>query len=271
MSLIRHYLPIKKFRNFLLNHKLYGMDYFLASGFGAITPFCSCSSIPLFIGLIQAKIPIGVTFSFLITSPLINEVAIALFIGLFGWKITILYIAAGILIGVIGGIILQKLKMEKYIINLEETNQCSCCNKKIILTPQQVITKIVAEAFNIVKKVLPYITLGVGLGAFIHGYVPQGFFEQYLQQWGIWGVPIAVIVAVPLYSNASGIIPIIQSLITKGVPIGTGLAFMMSTVGLSLPEAMILKKILKWPLLATFFGIVTAGIILIGYLFNWII
>ena len=271
MSALRYYLPINKFRNFLSKHKLYGLDYVLASSFGAITPFCSCSSIPLLIGFIQAGIPLGVTFSFLITSPLINEIAIALFIGLFGWKITIFYIIAGILVGVIGGFILQKLKMEKYVINFEEKKTACCCCKKNSPTTKQKIKNISAEAFNIIKKIILYVLLGVAVGALIHGYVPQGFFEIYLQKAGIWGVPLAVILAVPLYSNASGVIPIIQSLIAKGVPIGTGLAFMMAIVGLSLPEALILKKVLKWPLLASFFGIVTLGIIIIGYLFNIIL
>lgn len=273
MSLLRHYLPIEKLRDFLVSHKFYGLDYFLATVFGAITPFCSCSSIPLFIGFMQARIPLGVTFSFLITSPLINEVAIGLFIGLFGFKITALYVLAGILIGMIGGFILGKLKMEKYVADfvwkIEVKKQTNEENKK---TPIKQIIKIVSkEAFDIVKKIALYILIGVGVGAFIHGYVPQGFFEEYLQKAGVWGVPVAVILAVPLYSNASGVIPIIQSLIAKGVPIGTGLAFMMAVVGLSLPEAMILKKVLKWQLLASFFGIVTIGIILIGYLFNIII
>lgn len=270
MSLLRHYLPINKFRAFLISHKLYGLDYLLASGFGAITPFCSCSSLPLFMGFMQAGIPLGVSFSFLITSPLINEIAIALFIGLFGWKITVIYIVAGILVGVIGGYLLQKLKMEKYIISLEE-KKTGCCCKKSVPTTRQIVIKITKEAFNIVKKVLPYIIIGVGVGAIIHGYVPANFFESYLQKAGVLGVPIAVILAVPLYSNASGVIPIIQSLIIKGIPIGTGLAFMMAIVGLSLPEALILKKILKLRLLLTFFGIVTIGIILIGYLFNIIL
>ena len=270
MSLLRYYLPIEKLRDFLISHKFYGLDYFFATVFGAITPFCSCSSIPLFIGFMQARIPLGVTFSFLITSPLINEIAIGLFVGLFGIKITLLYILAGISIGMIGGFIIGKLKMEKYVAefvwDIQSRKDVEKDNKKI---PVKKIIKIISkEAFEIIKKIALYILIGVGVGAFIHGYVPLGFFEKYLQKAGIWGVPIAIILAVPLYSNASGVIPIIQSLIAKGVPIGTGLAFMMAVVGLSLPEAMILKKVLKWQLLASFFGIVTVGIIIIGYIFN---
>ncbi len=271
MSLLRYYLPIEKLRGFLVSHKFYGLDYFLATIFGAVTPFCSCSSIPLFIGFMQARIPLGVTFSFLITSPLINEVAIGLFIGLFGLKITVIYILAGIVIGMLGGFILGKLKMEKYVAdfvwNIKTQKDVEKESKKL---PVGQVFKIVSkEAFGIIKKIALYILIGVAVGAFIHGYVPQGFFEVYLQKAGLWGVPLAVILAVPLYSNASGVIPIIQSLIAKGVPIGTGLAFMMAVVGLSLPEAMILKKVLKWQLLASFFGIVTIGIIIIGYLFNF--
>lgn len=270
MSLIRYYLPIKKIRNFLKSHKFYGLDYFFATIFGAITPFCSCSSIPLFIGFIQAKIPLGVTFAFLITSPLINEVAIGLFIGLFGLKITLLYILAGIFVGMLGGFLIEKLKLEKYVADFvwdTKIQESKNKNDTKILT-KKVLKNISKEAFSIIKKIAPYIIIGIGVGAFIHGYVPQGFFETYLQKVGIWSVPLAVILAVPLYFNASGIIPVIQSFIVKGVPIGTGLAFMMAAVGLSLPEALILKKVLKWQLLTCFFGIVTFGIILIGYLFN---
>jgi len=267
------FLLTQKLRDFLVSHKFYGFDYFLATVFGVVTPFCSCSSIPLFIGFMQARIPLGVTFSFLITSPLINEIAIGLFIGLFGLKITAIYVLAGISVGMIGGYVLGKLKMEKYVAdfvwNIKAQEGIEKENKKLPTT--QIIKIVSKEAFEIIKKIALYLFIGVGVGAFIHGYVPQGFFEVYLQQAGIWGVPVAVILAVPLYSNASGVIPVIQSLIVKGVPLGTGLAFMMAVVGLSLPEAMILKKVLKWQLLASFFGIVTIGIILIGYLFNIIL
>jgi len=273
MSLLRYYLPIEKLRDFLTSHQLYGLDYVLATIFGAITPFCSWSSIPLFIGFVQARIPLGVTFAFLITSPLINEVAIGLFIGLFGLKITLLYITAGMAIGVVGGWILGKLRMEKYVADFvwklpEQKENIIAQQSRSKKQIAQIVSK---EAMNITKKIALYIFVGVGIGAVIHGYVPQGFFETYLQKAGIWSVPLAVILAVPLYSNASGVIPIIQSLIAKGVPIGTGLAFMMAVVVLSLPEALILKKVLKWQLLASFFGIVTVGIIIIGYLFNGIL
>lgn len=243
MSFIRFYLPIEKLRDFLLKNKLYGLDYFLATVFGAVTPFCSCSSIPLFIGFLEAGIPLGVTFAFLITSPLINEVAIALFIGIFGLKITLLYILAGIIIGMIGGFILGKLNLEKYVEKFVWNIKSKKQDKIEKQIPFKKILKTVsAEAMDITKKIALYVLVGVGLGAFIHGFIPQGFFGKYLEKAGWFGVPLAVILAVPLYANASSVIPIIESLISKGVPLGTALAFMMATVGLSLPEALILKK-----------------------------
>ena len=269
MSLLRYYLPIEKLRDFLTKHKFYGLDYFLATIFGAITPFCSCSSIPLFIGFVEARIPLGVTFAFLITSPLINEVALALFVGMFGFKITMLYVIAGILVGMIGGFVIEKLNLEKYVEDFvwKIHSKKQHIEKKDI--PFSKILKIISrEAFEITRKIVLYVLAGVGLGAFIHGFVPQGFFEKYLQKAGWFGVPLAVVLAVPLYSNASGVIPIIESLVSKGVPIGTSLALMMAIVGISLPEALILKKVIKWQLLAIFFGIVTLGIIIIGYSFN---
>lgn len=270
MSLLRFYLPIEKVRDFLAKHKFYGLDYLLATMFGAVTPFCSCSSIPLFIGFLEAGIPLGVTFAFLITSPLINEVAIALLVSIFGWKVTALYVLAGILIGVVGGFILGRLKMEKYVeefvwkIKSDKINKAE--KKKMSFRKEMLLVS--AEAFEITRQVALYVLLGVALGALIHGYVPAGFFEKYLESAGIFSVPIAVVVGVPMYANASGVIPIIQSLVEKGIPLGTALAFMMAIVGLSLPEALILKKVLKWPLLGAFFGVVTVGMIIIGYTFN---
>lgn len=270
MSLLRFYLPIEKVRDFLAKHKFYGLDYLLATMFGAVTPFCSCSSIPLFIGFLEAGIPLGVTFAFLITSPLINEVAIALLVSIFGWKVTALYVLAGILIGMIGGFILGRLKMEKYVEEFVwkiKSDKIKKSEKEKMSFKKEMLL-VSAEAFEITRKVALYVLFGVALGAMIHGYVPEGFFEKYLDGAGVFGVPIAVILGVPMYANASGVIPIIQSLVEKGVPLGTALAFMMAIVGLSLPEALILKKILKWPLLGAFFGVVTVGIIIIGYAFN---
>lgn len=273
MSLLRYYLPIEKLRDFLVTHKLFGADYFLATIFGAITPFCTCSSIPLFVGFLKAGIPLGVTFAFLITSPLVNEVAIAIFVGLFGWKITLFYVGSGILLGMIGGWLIGKLKMEKYVADFvwkNNSNNETGSEKEKNKFSSQVLKITAREAWDISKKIIPYILAGVGLGSIIHGYVPEGFFEKYINKNNPWAVPVAVILAVPLYSNASGVIPIIESLIDKGVPLGTALAFMMAIVGLSLPEALILKKVIRLPLLATFFGVVALGMILIGYIFNFI-
>lgn len=272
MSFIRYYLPVEKLKNFLAGNRLYGADYLLAAVFGVITPFCSCSSIPLFIGFVEAGIPLGVTFTFLITSPLINEIAIALFIGMFGLKITVMYIAAGLIIGLTGGYIMGRMKMEKYVEDFVWKMRISAAAEQGT-KPEfgKVIRMISGEAAAITLKIIPFVAMGVAAGSLIHGFVPKGFFESYLQKAGILGVPAAVILAVPLYSNASGVIPVIQSLVAKGVPLGTSLAFMMAVVGVSFPEALILKKVLKLPLLLIFFGIVTAGIISIGYVFNLVL
>lgn len=273
MSLLRYYLPIEKLRDFLVTHKLFGADYFLATIFGAITPFCTCSSIPLFVGFLKAGIPLGVTFAFLITSPLVNEVAIAMLVGLFGWKITLFYVGSGILLGMIGGWLIGKLKMEKYVADFvwkNNSNNATGVEEKKNKFSFRILKITAREAWDISKKIIPYILAGVGLGSIIHGYVPEGFFEKYINKNNPWAVPVAVILAVPLYSNATGVIPIIESLIDKGVPLGTALAFMMAIVGLSLPEALILKKVIRLPLLATFFGVVALGMILIGYIFNFI-
>lgn len=267
MGAFRLYLPIEKMRKFLVSHKFYGADYFLATLFGAATPFCSCSSIPLFIGFLEAGIPLGVTLSFLITSPLINEVAVVLFLGLFGWKITLLYVASGILIGVIGGMVLSALKLDDQAAEFVQ-KKCCCCKKGQADKKSGAFKTINNDAMGIFKKVAPYVILGVGVGALIHGYVPGGFFEKYIQADNLLAVPAAVILAVPLYANASGVIPIVESLVDKGIPLGTALAFMMAVVGLSLPEALILKKVMKLPLLIAFFSVVTLGIIVIGYGFN---
>jgi len=268
MAIVRYYLPIDKIRNFLASRKWYGLDYFLGALFGAITPFCSCSSIPLFIGFLEARIPLGVTFSFLITSPLLNEVAIVLFLGLFGLKITLIYIISAMLLGMISGFILGKLKMEKYVADYIWGIKSS---KLEIIEDKKTFIELIKifwqDSWNITKKIIIYVLFGIAIGALIHGYIPTGFFEEYITKENLFAVPLATLLAVPMYANAAGVIPIIQSLIEKGIPLGTAMAFMMATVGLSLPEALILKKVMKTRLLLYFFGIVTVNII-IGYLFN---
>lgn len=275
MGIVNSYFPVEKIRNFLSRNKLFGFEYVLASTFGAITPFCSCSSVPLFIGFVKGGIPLGVTFAFLITSPLVNEVAIALFIGMFGLKATLIYVTSGILLGTIGGIILNSLKLEKHLSpwvqgilakaekegDLEEENQ----------TLTQRLPLIFSEAKSIIKGVFWYIIIGIGIGALMHGFIPTGFFEEYISKDNPFAVPLAVILGVPMYSNAAGILPVIQVLVAKGIPIGTAIAFMMAVVGLSIPEATLLKKVMTWKLIAIFFSVVTLCIIISGYLFNLIL
>lgn len=269
MAIIRHYLPIEKLRDFLASRKWYGFDHLLASLFGTITPFCSCSSIPLFIGFLKAGIPLGVTFSFLITSPLVNEAAVVLFVGLFGWKITLWYVFAGVFLGVIGGFILGKLKLEKYVadyvwkIQPQKYQAVEKKETKVVLTK-----KFWLEGWQITKKILPYALAGIALGAAIHGFVPTEFLEKYITKDNLFAVPIAVLLAVPMYANATSVIPIMQALVEKGIPLGTALAFMMAVVGISLPEALILKKVMKIQLLVYFFTITAISIMLIGYAFN---
>jgi uncharacterized protein len=272
MAMIRYYLPLNKIRDVLTSRNWYGLNYLLAALFGVFTPFCSCSSIPLFIGFVSAGVPLGVTFAFLITSPLVNEASLALFPALFGVKTTIIYNLVGILIGVLGGVIIQKLNMEKYIEPsfLKFKSQEKMEIKKSKFNLSKLLKMWWFEGWGITKSLLPYVLLGVGVGALIHGYVPANFFEKYLLAGKWWTVPVATLLGVPLYANSVSVIPIISALVEKGIPLGTALAFMTATVTLSIPEALILKKIMKWPLLLTFFGITTVGIILIGFLFNFI-
>src|SRR3989339_88234 len=269
MAIVRHYFPVEKLKDFLASRKWYGADYFLGSFFGTITPFCSCSSIPLFIGFLEAGIPLGVTMSFLITSPLVNQVAVVLFAGLFGWKVTILYVIAAVLLGVVGGFILGKLKLEKYVADYVwqiKSQKIDLEQKKE--TWQKLLKIFWKEGWVFTKKIIWYVLIGIGVGAVIHGFVPAGFFEHYITAENLFAVPIATILAVPMYANAVGVIPIMQSLVEKGIPLGTAMAFMMAVVGLSLPEALILKRVMKMKLLVYFFGITTINIIIIGYLFN---
>lgn len=276
MGLVNAYFPVERLRDFLQKRKLYGLENLLASFFGAITPFCSCSSVPLFIGFVQGGIPLGVTFSFLITSPLVNEIALALFVGLFGIKFTLIYALTGILLGTIGGMILGRMGLEKYLSewvqNLikskaEGTSEYQAENIRFAARLKLVLQ----EAWDIVKSIVIYVIIGIGIGAAMHGYVPENFFEQYLGSGQWWTVPLAVILAVPLYSNAAGIIPVIQVLVAKGVPMGTAIAFMMATIGLSILEGTLLKKVMSTRLIGIYFGVVTLFIIISGFLFNVIL
>lgn len=275
MGFVNSYFPIEKIRNFLSRNKLYGLEYFIASTFGAITPFCSCSSVPLFIGFVKGGIPLGVTFSFLITSPLVNEVAIAMFVGMFGIKATLIYVISGIVMGMIGGYILGRLKLESNLMpwaqNLirNSTEEESIVEENIPFSKR--ILPVLKESISIVKSVLIYVLIGIGLGAIMHGYIPTGFFEKYISKDNPFAVPIAVLIGVPMYSNAAGVLPIIQVLVQKGIPLGTAIAFMMAVVGLSIPEATLLKKVMDWKMIFIFFSVVTICIIISGYLFNIIL
>lgn len=269
MGVVTSYLPMEKIKNYLERNKKSGLGNILASTLGAITPFCSCSSIPLFVGMMQSRIPLGIALSFLITSPLVNEIAIVLFWVAYGWQVTVIYIVTGILLGVIGGIILEKMNMEKYVADwlkkLDTNNQPDFKDNRSLASR---LPEINAEAIQTLKKLVPYIFIGIAIGSFIHGYVPQSFFEEYISESNPLAVPIAVVLAIPLYIDAVGVLPVIETLVDKGVPLGTAIAFMMASIGLSLPEALLLKKVMKTKLIVAFFSTIGIGMILSGYLFN---
>lgn len=273
MSTINAYLPIERVRRLIASGSLRGGGHLAASLFGAVTPFCSCSSIPLFIGFLRGGIPLGVTLSFLITSPLVNEVALALFIGLFGWKVTLIYGASGILLGTVLGWSLGKAGLghfvKDWVVALAGSDpEATQTGHPSFRTRLRGVSR---EAFGIVANIAPYVLVGLAVGAVIHGFVPTGFFERYLSEGNRLAVPLSVVMAVPMYAGASSVLPIVQALVTKGVPLGTAIAFMMAVVGLSLPEALMLKKVMQTRLLATFFGSVAVSIVILGYLFNWIL
>ena len=274
MGIVNAYFPIERLRTYLATNKMYGLQYLLASVFGAITPFCSCSSIPLFIGFVKGGIPLGVTFAFLITSPLVNEVAVAMFLGSFGLKVTLVYVVSGILLGVIGGFVLGRMRLAPYLsdwvkqIQAQSSAQTEAWEKDHIPFVKR-LPAIIRDAWRIVSGVLVYILIGIG--AFMHGFVPEGFFEQYMSKENWFAVPLSVLLAVPMYANAAGIVPVIEVFVTKGIPLGTAIVFMMAVVGLSLPEATLLKKVMTWRLIGIFFGTVAFFIILSGYLFNFIL
>ena len=273
MGIVNAYFPIERLRNYLVSHRLYGLQYLLASVFGAITPFCSCSSIPLFIGFVKGGIPLGVTLAFLITSPLVNEVAVAMFLGSFGVQATVIYVVSGILLGCIGGFVLGHMHLEPYLsdwvkkVQAQSEQQTEQWEKDNTTFFQRLPT-IISDAWQIVRSVLLYVLIGIGIGAFMHGFIPEGFFEQYMSRDNWYAVPLSVVLAVPMYANAAGIVPVIEVFVAKGIPLGTAIAFMMAVVGLSLPEATLLKKVMTWRLISIFFATVTLFIILSGYLFT---
>jgi uncharacterized protein len=269
VAVIRSYFPPEKTRRILSRRRVY-IGNALAASLGIVTPFCSCSAVPLFIGFVESGVPLGVTFSFLVSSPMINEIALVLLFGLFGWRVALAYVSTGLVIAIVSGIVIGKLKMEKYV--QDYVYQVKLGNAEI---PDQSFWEKITYARDytrdLLKKIWPYILVGVGVGGFIHGYVPSNFLVKYAGPGNPFAVPIAVLIGVPLYSNAAGTIPIVQALMGKGMPIGTVLAFMMAVTALSFPEAVILKNVLKMRLLLIFFGIVALAIIGVGYLFNAIL
>ncbi len=276
MGVVNTYFPVDRLKNYMLTKKLYGLQYLFASFFGAVTPFCSCSSIPLFIGFVKGGIPLGVTFAYLITSPLVNEVAVAMFLGLFGLKTTLIYAGSGILLGMVAGYLLGKMNLDRYLSDWVKQVQQNADTEAVEWHADQTsfidrLPVIVGEGWEIVRKVLLYVIIGIAIGAAMHGYVPQDFFAEYLSADKWYAIPLAVILAVPMYANAAGIVPVVQVFVAKGVPLGTAIAFMMAVVGLSLPEATLLKKVMQWKLIAVFFGVITLFIILLGFLFNMVL
>lgn len=269
IGVVRTYLPQYKIKHWMSRKGVVGN--FFASVFGAITPFCSCSSIPLFLGFLEAGIPLGVTFSFLITSPLINEYLVVLMLGFFGWKITVMYIASGLLIGIVSGIILGRMRLERFLVAdlIERRNN----NDNDVEEYPTFISRLrfgYKESTSIVRKIWVWVLVGVGIGAIIHNYVPQEVIEGVIAKTGRFSVPIATLLGVPMYGSCVAIVPIAVVLFQKGIPLGTALAFMMAIAALSLPEAIMLRRAMTLRLIAIFFGITTVAIILIGYMFNFL-
>lgn len=270
MGIIQTFFSPERTRALLSGRRI-GVGNVLAASLGIVTPFCSCSAVPLFIGFLSAGVPLGVTFSFLISAPMVNEVALALLFGMFGWKVAALYLGLGLTVAIIAGLVIGRLKMERY---LEDWVQGVLAGTAPEFQGERLTWvdrfragwKHVGEIFG---KVWPYIIAGIAIGAAIHGYVPEDFMASFMGRdapW--WSMPAAVLLGVPMYTNAAGVIPIVEALIGKGAALGTVLAFMMSVIALSLPEMIILRKVLKIPLIATFAGVVASGILLVGYVFN---
>ena len=275
MAITRYYFPVEKIRDILTKRKWYGFDYLLAALLGVITPFCSCSSIPLFIGFVSAGIPLGVTFAFLIASPLVNEASLFIFPSIFGLKMMLVYNSIGIAIAMIAGMVIQRFKMDRHVnpdfLKFKTQQEAVAENdgKKIELNKRLMIWW--KDGMSITKSIFPYVLIGVGLGAIIHGFVPRDFVESYLAIGDWWAVPLAVILGMPLYANSVSVIPVVEAMTGKGIPLGTSLAFMTATVTLSIPGLLILKKAMNWKLLSAFIVVTSIGIMIIGYFFNYFI
>jgi uncharacterized membrane protein YraQ (UPF0718 family) len=272
VTVLRSFMSVERTRA-LLGGKREGVGNVMAAGLGVITPFCSCSAVPAFIGFVAAGVPLGVTLSFLIASPLVNEVAIGLLFGMFGIGPTLLYVGAGLLIAIVAGYVLGRLKLERWVepFVFETRLGGQVIDPSLGLTWDDRIQMGVEEVGLILRKIWPYLLVGIALGAAIHGWAPEDFFTQYAGAGNPFAVLIAVLVGIPLYSNAAGIMPLVQALHDKGLPMGTLLAFMMAVVALSLPELILLRRVLKPPLIVTFVAVTGAGIIAVGYLFNAVI
>ena len=269
VGIVRSFFTPERTRRILAG-KREALGNVLASMLGVVTPFCSCSAVPLFIGFVTTGVPLGVTFSFLIAAPMINEVALVLLFGLFGWKVAALYMGTGLLIAIVAGWVIGRLRLERWVedwVYKTPTDAGQVCEEAPLTWNDRV--RFGREAVkDIVGRVWPFVLAGIAVGAGIHGYVPQNFMASIMGKGAWWSVPLAVLIGIPMYSNAAGIIPVVQALLGKGAALGTELAFMMSVIGLSLPEMIILRKVLKVPLIVTFAGVVGLGILIVGYLFN---
>lgn len=276
IALLRASLNVERVRDYLAQ-KNRGIGYLLGAGFGAITPFCSCSSIPVFLGFTSAGIPVGITMSFLLTSPLINEVAVLLLMSLLGWKFTLVYILIGIAVGVLGGLFLDSIHAERWLQsfaakalkNAQQNTSSSTSYSPAKLTFSERRRFAKEETMDIFGRVWKWVIIGVGLGAALHGFVPDGWIQNHLGDGQWWSVPAAVLLGVPLYSNATGVIPVMESLIVNGLPVGTTLAFCMSTVAASFPEFILLKQVMQWRLLAIVFFMLLVSFTLVGWIFNF--
>lgn len=270
VGIVRTYFSPERTRKILGGKSLFAGNV-LASLLGIVTPFCSCSAIPLFIGFVEAGVPLGVTFSFLVAAPMINEIAVVLLFGLFGWETALLYVSTGLLIAITSGYVIGRLKVERFVEPwVYQVHPATSAWEEAAPSFRDRMQSGFGAVKDIVGKVWPYILVGIGVGAGIHGYVPENFMAGLMGKSAWWSVPVAVLIGVPLYSNAAGIIPIVHALLEKGASLGTTLAFMMAVIGLSLPETIILRKVLKMPLIFIFVGVVAAGIIIVGYVFNLI-
>lgn len=268
MGMVNSYFTPERTRA-LLAGRTEGLANVMAASLGIVTPFCSCSAVPLFIGFVQAGVPLGVTFSFLISAPMVNEVALTLLFGMFGWKVALLYLGLGLAVAVVAGWVIGRMKMEAFLEDwVHEIPRMPADFEAADTTLSDRVQAGFASVHEIVGKVWPYILAGIAIGAGIHGYVPQDFMASFMGKDVWWSVPLAVVIGVPMYTNAAGVIPIVQALLAKGAALGTVLAFMMSVIALSLPEMIILRKVLKVRLIATFAGVVALGILMVGFVFN---